>query len=109
MNLLIKKTLYICNNYLSTNTDEIKNVTIYNIGKKNFEQNCYDLIKNKKPEISCKNLEKLIYENKIFYVYNSKDEEQIKAFMDLFFYKENYLYYSSEIFLNNRNAKEKTL
>jgi len=104
-----KKTLSIFEyNYLSMNTDEIKEVYIYNIGKKNYDTNCYYLIKNKKPEISCKKLEKIIYQNKIFNVYNSKDVEQIKTLIDLLIYKEKYLYYSSEVSLNDRNSNEMT-
>ena len=101
--------IYFCNNYLSMNTAEIKNISIYNIGKKNYDQNCYDLIKNEKPDISCKNLEKIIYENQNFNVYNSEDIEQIKTFINLFFYKEKYLYYSSEVFLNDTKANKTTL
>ena len=105
-----KKTLSIFEyNYLSMNIDEIKEVYIYNIGnKKNYDTNCYYLIKNKKPEISCKKLEKIIYQNKIFNVYNSKDVEQIKTLIDLLIYKEKYLYYSSEVSLNDRNSNEMT-
>ena len=91
------------------NTAEIKNISLYNIGKKNYEQNCYDLIKNEKPDISCKNLEKIIYENQNFNVYNSEDIEQIKTFINLFFYMEKYLYYSSEVFLNDTKANKTTL
>ena len=101
--------IYFCNNFLSMNTDKIKNVSVYNIGKKNYDSNCYYLIKNKKPQISCKNLEKIIYENTIFNADNSKDEEEIKTFIDLFFYKEHYLYYSSEVLLNDEKTNKMAL
>lgn len=101
--------IYFCNNYLSMNIDKIENVFIYNIGEKNYDPNCYYLIKNENLEINCKNLEKIIYEKKIINTDSSQDEESIKAFIDLFFYKKKYYYYSSELLLKNEKTKEMTL
>ena len=91
--------IFFCNNYLRVN-DTIDTIAIFNIGKKNYDSKCYDKMKNQNPEMYFSKLVNIIYENNDDN-YES-NENDVKEFINLFFYTDNLFYYV-EIYNNNSN------
>ena len=80
--------IYFCEKYLS-NIKSVNTVLIFNIGTINEKIECKKNIK--KPLINFYLVKNIIYENKI-YINKGEIGNEIKEFIDLFFYIDNLLY-----------------
>ena len=80
--------IYFCEKYLS-NIKSVNTVLIFNIGTINEKIECKKNIK--KPLINFYLVKNIIYENKI-YINKGEIGNEIKEFIDLFFYTDNLLY-----------------
>ena len=80
--------IYFCEKYLS-NIKSVNTVLIFNVGTINEKIECKKNIK--KPLINFYLVKNIIYENKI-YINKGEIGNEIKEFIDLFFYTDNLLY-----------------
>ena len=85
--------IYFCHHFLGYN-ESFNKIALFNMGKNNFDFNCYKKMNDQKPEIYFSNSEILIIGVIDDNIKNFINKEEIMKFVDLFFYKDrmNYIF-----------------
>lgn len=91
--------IYFCHHFLGYN-ESFNKIALFNMGKNNFDINCYKKMNGQKPEIYFSNSEILIIGVINDDIKNFINGEEVMNFVDLFFYKDR-MNYNFRVFYNN--------